>query len=68
VPSGKNTRKRAENGLARPEKVDGVKMPAKKTGKRWVKGVTTVSTYPKKGIFTKDAETIARHMASKRSA
>lgn len=42
-------------------------MPAKnKNSKRWVKGVTTVSTYPKKGIFTKDAETIARHMASKK--
>ncbi|MGI0049472.1 MAG: DUF3175 domain-containing protein [Nitrososphaera sp.] len=28
--------------------------------------VKTVSTYPKKGIFTKDSETIARHMASKK--
>jgi tRNA(adenine34) deaminase len=30
------------------------------------KKVTTESTFPKKGIFTKDAETIARHMASKK--
>lgn len=33
--------------------------------KRWVSKVKTESTFPKKGIFTKDAETIARHMASK---
>ena len=34
--------------------------------KRWVRGVTTVSTYPPKTLFTKDAETIARTMASKK--
>ena len=33
--------------------------------KKWVHGVKTVSTYPPKGLFTKDAETIARVMASK---
>ncbi len=32
-------------------------------GKRWVSKVKTVSTYPPEGIFTKDAETIARTMA-----
>jgi Protein of unknown function (DUF3175) len=37
-----------------------------KSKKRWVRKVTTESTFPKKGIFTKDAETIARHMASKK--
>ena len=37
-----------------------------KAKKRWVRRVTTESTFPKKGIFTKDAETIARHMASKK--
>nr|MDQ3969048.1 hypothetical protein [Thermoproteota archaeon] len=37
-----------------------------KSKKRWVRKVTTESTYPKKGIFTKDAETIAQHMASKK--
>lgn len=34
--------------------------------KRWVSKVTTESTFPGKGIFTKDAETVARHMASKK--
>jgi tRNA(adenine34) deaminase len=34
--------------------------------KKWVQGVKTVSTYPPEGLFTKDAETIARAMASKK--
>ncbi len=34
--------------------------------KRWVHKVKTVSTYPPEGIFTRDAETIARAMASKK--
>lgn len=38
-------------------------MPAKK--KRWVQNVKTVSTFPPEGLFTQDAETIARVMASK---
>lgn len=29
-------------------------------GKYWVGSVTTVSTYPPKGLFNKDARTIAR--------
>jgi len=33
--------------------------------KKWVQDVTTDSTYPPEGIFTKDAETIARVMAKK---
>ena len=44
-------------------------MPSRNSSKgkkRWVRGVTTESTFPEKGIFTKDAETIARHMASKK--
>ncbi len=32
--------------------------------KKWVQTVKTVSTYPPKGIFAKDAETIARVMSS----
>lgn len=41
--------------------------PRKKSGKkRWIGKVNTESTFPKKGIFTKDAETIARHIASKK--
>jgi hypothetical protein len=34
--------------------------------RRWVRGVETVSTYPPEGTFAKDAESIARTMASKR--
>lgn len=34
--------------------------------KRWVRGVKTVSTFPPKSLFTKDAQTIARTMASKK--
>jgi hypothetical protein len=34
--------------------------------KKWVRGVKTVSTSPPEGLFTKDAETIARTMASKK--
>jgi Protein of unknown function (DUF3175) len=41
--------------------------PAKhKPNHRWVAGVKTVSTFPPKGLFTKDAETIARSLASKK--
>ena len=44
---------------------------AKKTApqeknKQWIRNVKTVSTFPPEGIFTKDAETIARTMASKK--
>jgi tRNA(adenine34) deaminase len=37
----------------------------KKSG-RWIAGVTTVSTYPPQGLFTKDAATIARTLATKK--
>ena len=37
-----------------------------KSGKRWVATVTTDSTHPAKGLFKKDAATIARALASKR--
>ncbi len=37
----------------------------KKKPKKWVQTVTSVSTYPPKGIFTKDAKTIAKVMARK---
>jgi Protein of unknown function (DUF3175) len=37
--------------------------PAKK---KWVSKVKTVSTYPPEGLFTKDPETIARQLASKK--
>ncbi|HTU24936.1 MAG TPA: DUF3175 domain-containing protein [Pirellulales bacterium] len=53
-------------------------MPAKKSSSakksshragsnpRWVKGVKTVSTFPPEHIFEKDAETIAKTMATKK--
>lgn len=34
--------------------------------KKWVQNVKTVSTFPPKDTFTKDAETIAKVMASKK--
>ena len=34
--------------------------------KRWVAKVDTESTYPEEHLFTKDAETIAKHLASKK--
>jgi hypothetical protein len=34
--------------------------------KKWVRDVKTVSTFPPEGTFTKDANTIARTMASKK--
>ena len=40
-------------------------MPAAKKN-RWVRKVKTDSTHPPKGLFTRDAATIARTLASKR--
>ena len=34
--------------------------------KRWVRDVKTVSTFPPERIFTKDAQSIAKAMASKK--
>ena len=34
--------------------------------KRWIATVKTVSTYPPAGLFTKDAATIAKTLASKK--
>ena len=36
----------------------------RKAGRRWVAQVTTDSTHPPAGLFTKDATTIARTLAS----
>ncbi len=36
------------------------------TKKKWVASVKTVSTFPPEGLFTKDAATIARSLASKK--
>ena len=37
-----------------------------KSGKRWVAGVTTVSTFPPKGLFTREPDEIAKSLASKK--
>jgi tRNA(adenine34) deaminase len=34
--------------------------------KKWVRGVKTASTHPPEGLYAKDAQTIARAMASKK--
>ena len=39
---------------------------AERKTRRWVKTVTTDSTHPPVGLFTKDAATIARTLASKK--
>jgi hypothetical protein len=41
-------------------------MAAPKKKRRWVSKVKTDSTHPPEGLFTKDAATIARTLASKR--
>ena len=38
----------------------------KRTTKRWSAKVKTISTYPPKGLFTRDPETIARTLASEK--
>jgi hypothetical protein len=39
---------------------------ARRDPRRWVREVKTVSTFPPPGLFTRDAETIARVMATKK--
>jgi len=39
---------------------------AERTTRRWVAAVKTDSTHPPAGLFTKDAETIARTLASRK--
>ena len=41
-------------------------MSEKKAKKKWVRDVKTVSTFPPEGTFMKDAQSIARIMASKK--
>jgi tRNA(adenine34) deaminase len=40
--------------------------PTTRKGRRWVASVNTESTFPPKGLFTKDAATVARSLASKK--
>jgi hypothetical protein len=39
---------------------------SRKSGRRWSASVTTDSTHPPQGLFTKNAATIARSLASKK--
>ncbi len=56
----------ASTKRARPKKAEhGAKAHAN-SAKRWVKRVTTDSTSPPPDLFTKDATTIARVMATKK--
>jgi len=43
-----------------------VRGQTRKKNKRWVASVTTDSTHPPKGLFTKDGQTIARTLASRK--
>ena len=40
--------------------------PNRRANKRWIAGVKTISTFPPRGLFTKDAATIAKSLASKK--
>lgn len=51
--------------MAHPHTRRAPRRPRRKT-RYWVHRVTTVSTYPPKGLFNKDARTIARSLASRR--
>jgi len=53
----RKTRKRS------PKKGASAKKRAKR---RWAQSITSVSTFPPEGLFTKDAATIARVMATKK--
>jgi uncharacterized protein DUF3175 len=53
MPAGKATRRRPRAARGR-------------RARRWVRSVTTVSTDPPRGLFNKDARTIARSPASRR--
>jgi hypothetical protein len=44
----------------------GAEKKASNNNRKWVARVTTESTYPPEGLFTKDPETIARQLASKK--
>ena len=58
----RTTRGRERTATRRPRRGQ---RPAR-AGKTWVQTVKTVSTFPPKGLFTKDAATIARVLATKR--
>src|SRR5712692_12071028 len=59
MPATKRSRKKRSSSRAQKPSTN------KRGTKRWVAGVKTVSTFPK-GLFTKDACTIAKSLASKK--
>jgi tRNA(Arg) A34 adenosine deaminase TadA len=52
----------AQPSASHPKAAEGALMATKK----WSGKVTTESTYPEEGLFNQDAETIAKHLASKK--
>jgi Protein of unknown function (DUF3175) len=60
MPATKRSSKKQSSSRAR------TRSTSKGGNKRWVAGVKTVSTFPPKGLFTKDAPTIAKSLASKK--
>jgi tRNA(adenine34) deaminase len=59
----RNSKMAAETKSRRSKKS---KSHRKGSDRRWSGNVKTVSTYPPEGLYTKDAETIARVMATKK--
>ena len=55
----------AKSNVRRSRSTSGTK---RKSVNRWSANVHTESTYPEKGLFTKDASTIARSLASKKTS
>jgi hypothetical protein len=51
---------------AKTKKSTRAKSTGEKPKRRWVQHVKTVSTFPPEGTFVKDAESVARTMASKK--
>lgn len=50
----------------KPRSTKSGKRSATPPSKRWSAKVQTESTYPEEGLFKEDAETIAKHLASKK--
>jgi tRNA(adenine34) deaminase len=53
-------------GKIKPQRRKKPKSHRKGSDKKWSGKVKTVSTYPPKGLYTKDAKTIARVLATKK--
>jgi hypothetical protein len=52
--------------MAKSKAKSGGSRSHRNAGKKWVRNVKTVSTFPPKDLFTKDAQTIARAMQCKK--